>query len=293
MTQAAPVGRPVTRLMRALLVAGTVLVLVAGTQLYVLTAHTGTYFAWTIASPLTASSIGAYYYGAAVIAGMSAWQRRWDRARVGIPGILVFLWMTVGATIGNLSVFHLHDTAPAPRIAAIAWLVVYLADAPLMLLAYVLQPGARASDPPRAAPVPGWHRVVCLAVGVPAVAVAIGLYASPDRLAAHWGWPLTPIAAQVEGAWLAALGVLLAAVAAEGDALRSRPAYAGMVALGVFHLVVVARYPSTLHGAPGTAWIVLFVLVGLLGADGLVRGRRRPAEIVEPAPGPAQVPLDV
>lgn len=289
MTETAAPGQRVSTLMRVLLIAGAVLVLAAGTQLYVLTTHTDTDFAWTIANPLSAASIGAYHYGAAVIAALAGFQRRWDRARVGVPGILVFLWMTVGATIGNLSVFHLHDAATAPRVAAIGWLVVYLLDAPLLLVAYVLQPGDRRADPPREAPVPRWPRVACLVVGVPAGLVAVALYASPAGLAAHWGWPLTPIAAQTEAAWLAALGVLLVSVAVEGDALRSRPAYAGMAVLAALHLVAVARYPATLHGPAGTAWLVLFVLVGLLGVDGLIRARVRTTATVavDPAPVPA------
>ena len=60
MVSAGSRGRRVLPVMRVLLVAGTVPVFAAGTQLYVLSAHTGRYFAWTIANPLKAATIGAF-----------------------------------------------------------------------------------------------------------------------------------------------------------------------------------------------------------------------------------------
>jgi hypothetical protein len=55
MVSAGSPGRRLLPVMRVLLVAGTVLVLAAGTQLYVLSAHTDRYFARTIANPLKTS----------------------------------------------------------------------------------------------------------------------------------------------------------------------------------------------------------------------------------------------
>jgi hypothetical protein len=264
-------GQPVLPVMRVLLGAGTVLVFAAGTQLYVLSANTGRYFAWTIANPLTAATIGAFYYGAVVIAGLSMGARRWDLARVGVPGIAAFLWLTIAASLAHLTVLHLHAHGLAPRTAAIAWLVIYIADPPLFLLAYILQLRAGGRDPARSAPAPAWHRWACAILAVPVLVAGVGLFAFPGPGARHWAWLLPPIAAQAVAAWLTALAVLLGSVAKEGDLLRSRPATAGMVAFAVLQLVALARYPHAAHGAAAIAWIVLLAVIGVLGGYGLAR----------------------
>ena len=263
--------QPVLPLMRVLLGVGTVLVFAAGTQLYVFSADTGRYFAWTIANPLTAATIGAFYYGAVVIAGLSTRERRWDLARVGVPGIAAFLWLTIAASVAHLTVLHLHTHGLAPRTAAIAWLVIYIADPPLFLLAYVLQLRAGGRDSAMPAPAPAWHRWACAVLAVPVLAVGVWLFALPGPGARHWAWFLPPIAAQALAAWLIALALLLGSVAKEGDLLRSRPATAGMVAFAVLQAAALARYPHTAHGAAAIAWIVLLGTVGVLGGYALAR----------------------
>lgn len=264
-------GQPVLPLMRALLAVGTVLVFASGTQLYVLSTHTNRFFAWTIANPLTAATIGAFYYGAGVIAGLSTRERRWDLARVGVPGIAVFLWLTIAASLAHLAVFHLHTHQLVPRMAAIIWLVIYIADPPLFLLAYVLQLRAGGRDPAGPAPAPAWYRWTCAIMAVPVLVVGIGLFAFPGPGSRHWAWLLPPIAAQAFAAWLIALAMMLGSVAKEGDLLRSRPATAGMAAFAVLQLLALARYPHVAHGMAAIAWIVTLTAIGVLGGYGLAR----------------------
>ena len=273
MIQIASSGQRVLPVMPVLLAVGALLVFAAGTQLYV-SADTGRYFAWTIATPLTAAAIGAFYYAAVAVAGLSAWQRRWDMARVGVPGILAFLWLTIGASLAHLAVFHLHAQQAVPRAAAIAWLVIYIADPPLLLLAYSLQLLGSDADPPRRAPVPAWYRWSCAVLAGPVLVTGVALYAFPGPVGGRWAWKLVPIAAQTTAAWLIALALLLAAVAIEGDALRCRPASVGLLALAVLQLAALARYPPAAYGAAARTWIALQVVIGFLGGYGLLRARQ-------------------
>jgi hypothetical protein len=271
--------------MRVLLAAGTVLVFAAGTQLYVLSAHTARFFAWTIASPLTAAAIGGFYYAAVPMAGLSARQHRWDLARVGVPGILIFLWLTIVASLRHLAVLHLHAHG-LPRFAAIAWLVIYIADPPLLLLAYVLQLRRARNDPPRLAPMPWWYRRSCAVLGCPVLVAGVALYAFPGPAGAHWPWRLTPIAAQTIAAWLIALALLLGCVAAEGDAFRCRPASVGMTVLAILQLAALLRYPQTVRWPEAVAWVALVTAAGLAGGYGLLcasRGRRQATAVALPA----------
>ncbi len=258
-----------------LLALGSAFVAAAGVQLYVLSAHTDRYFAWTIANPLTAATIGALYFGALPIAGYAARQHRWDLARVGLPGVLVFLWLTLAASVIHLSVFHLHATYPPARVSAYAWLLIYLLDPPLLLLAYVSQVRRGGAEPAGAAPVPSWYRLACVLVAAPVVAIGVLWFVAPESASGLRPWSMPPIAARTTAAWLVGLGLLLLTVAREGDWLRNRPASLGMTTLGVLQLAALARYPHIPRGTQALAWVVVWAVILVLGACGGYAGFRR------------------
>jgi hypothetical protein len=116
--------RRTTTGMRAVLWIGAGFVAVAGLNEYLLSSQTDRYFAWTIKLPLTAAFLGGFYLTALGMAVLSARQREWSRARVGIPGVAAFLWLTLLATLLHLGLFHLHGGPEAARAAAWAWLVI-------------------------------------------------------------------------------------------------------------------------------------------------------------------------
>src|SRR5215210_5213650 len=90
--------RPLTTGMRAILIAGGTLVLIAGIQLFVLTEHTEMWFAFRIEEPLNAAFLGAFYWAAWTLAWLSARENTWARARLGVPGVLAFVWLAGIAT---------------------------------------------------------------------------------------------------------------------------------------------------------------------------------------------------
>ena len=83
-TEAAPV-RELSLGMRGLLVAASVLVFLAGFQLFILTEQTEHYFAWTIQPPLTAAFLGAGYWSSFLLEFLASRERIWARARVAVP----------------------------------------------------------------------------------------------------------------------------------------------------------------------------------------------------------------
>jgi hypothetical protein len=64
--------RPLLPSLRWLLVVASVLVALAGQQLFVFTSRTGGYFAWTIANPLAAAFLGGSYWAAVPIEALAA-----------------------------------------------------------------------------------------------------------------------------------------------------------------------------------------------------------------------------
>ncbi len=140
--------RPLIPLMRAILWVGGFFVLVAGVQLWVFSGRTDDYFAWTIQSEMSAAFIGSFYWAASILALLSATQHTWARARLGVPGVLAFVWLTLIATLIHLDLFHLDDGPFTAKAAAWTWLVIYVVEPPVLLLAFVLQLRTPGGNPP-------------------------------------------------------------------------------------------------------------------------------------------------
>lgn len=277
LTSSRPI-RALAPLMRVLLVAGAAFVLGAGTQLYLLSTATDRYFAWTIADPLTASTIGGFYFAAFVVAVLSATRREWCRARVGVPGIALFVWLMLFASVAHLNAFHLHSDDLIPRLAAISWFVIYLLDPPLLLIALWLQLRVPGGDSPRRAAASTWYRTACTVLAVPFFLIGAYLYVSPVSAGKGWAWPLTPLAAQAFAAWCVAIAGLLAMAAREADWDRILPASAGLLLFSALQLVAMARYAHTPQGPLALLWLMLTIAAGALGAYAAAKVVRPPVQ---------------
>jgi hypothetical protein len=264
---ATPTGfRQQIPLMRAALYVGSFLVFLAGIQLFVLTTRTDHYFAWTIANPLTAAFLGAFYWTAIPVGLLSARQRVWANARVGVPGVLVFLWATLLTTLLHVGKFHFSSSDQFAKGAAWLWLFIYAADPVLVSVALALQLRAKGGEPPRASPLPGWYRSLLILQAIVNLAVGVILFARPSWAAGWWPWALTPLTARAMASWLLALGVVLATAYFENDWVRVRAATAAYAVLGFLELVALARYGDQVSWAGPAAWTYLVLVVSVLFA---------------------------
>ena len=265
--------RPVIRAMRWVFLVGSFLVFVAGWQLYVLSEQTDKYFAWHIKNPLTATFLGGFYFTAMLMALPSARERYWGRARIGIPGVIAFLWLTLIATLLHLDQFHLDHGGTFARVAAWAWLIVYVAVPSadtLVLFRQLKQPGA---DPPRARPLPSWYRTLLLAQGALAVGVGAVLFLAPSTSGVLWAWTLTPLTSRASAAWLVGVGITLITGWWENDWNAIRPGVIAYTGLGVLQFVALARFGDLVEWGDPAAWIYVIVVasVMLAGAYGLTK----------------------
>src|SRR6187402_1912413 len=171
-----------------------------GFPLVVLSGETDRYFAWTIEPPLSAATLGAFYWGSVVLVASSARQHAWANARVVVPGIVVAGTFLLLATLIHLDRFHMG------RATGWIWLVLY-AVMPLGAIAMVFretrQPGV---DPPRTAPLPIWVKVALGLQAAVLVGLGAALFVAPTDVASVWPWTLTPLMARALGAWMMALG---------------------------------------------------------------------------------------
>ncbi len=257
-----------TRSVRVLLVVAAGLVLLAGIPLFVFPLRTEEWFAWTVASPMTAVFLGASYWASAVLEVGGALARTWPRARISVPAVAVFTVLTLVATLLHLPLFHLGADQPAAtRAVAWSWLAIY-AVVPVVMLALLLRQRRRTAGDPveHSVRLPGWVRVLLVAVaGLLAVGGAL-LWLAPGD-AGWWGWGLTPLTARAVGAWLLGLAVAALHAWVEDDVLRVRPLGATSVVFVVLHLVAVARYGDEIAwDAPGAVgYVLLLACLSVLG----------------------------
>jgi len=118
--------RPLLPSLRWLLIVASVLVALAGLQLFVFTSRTGSFFAWTIANPLAAAFLGGAYWAAVPIEALAARQPVWANARIAVPAVSVFTALTLAVTLMHLGQFHLgRHFAAGTQIVTVAWIAIY------------------------------------------------------------------------------------------------------------------------------------------------------------------------
>lgn len=212
-----PVFQPLSAGLRLMLVFTSVLVAIAGVQLYVLTEQTARYFAWTVGPPLTAAFLGAAYWASGLLELLAARERLWARARVAVPAVLTFTVLTLLATLLHRDRFHFAAPAALTRAAAWAWLAIYVA-VPLLLGALLLrQFRAPGETPRRERPLPTGILVALAVQAGTLLGFGLTLFVAPEATATLWPWALTPLTGRAVGAWLLGLGVAAAQACAEDD----------------------------------------------------------------------------
>jgi hypothetical protein len=273
------VFRPLAPGMRRLLFTASVLVLLAGIQLFVFTGRTNHFFAFTIANPLSAAFLGAAYWAAVAIEALAARQRLWANARIAVPAVLVFTVLTLAVTLTHLSQLHVGARFPAgTQIVTVAWIAIYVLVPALMLVLLAVQARTPGTDPPRSASLPAWLYVLLGAQAIVLLGLGIALFAAPGQTAPLWPWKLTPMMAQAIGAWLISLGVAAGHALAERDARRLRPAAVGDILIAVLLSIALARYPHQFEWRSGSGIVYLIFLATMLltGAVSLTRGLPHP-----------------
>jgi hypothetical protein len=266
--------KPLAPGMRRLLYTASVLVLLAGIQLFVFTGRTDSFFAFTIANPLAASFLGAAYWAAVAIEALAGLQAVWANARIAVPAVLVFTILTLAVTLTHLGQLHLGGRfAAGTQIVTVAWIAIYVLVPLLMLILLVMQARTPGTDPPRSAGLPAWLCAVLAAQAIVLLGLGTALFVAPGPAAPLWPWKLTPMMAQATGAWLISLGVAAGHALLERDARRLRPATAGYILLAVLLSIALARYPHQFawRSASGLIYLIFLATMLLTGAAGLVR----------------------
>lgn len=243
------------------------LVTSVGVFLFVLSGDTERLFAWTIKPPLTAAFLGANYWAAFFLAFLSARERVWANARITYAVSVVFITLTMVATLLHLDKFNFDN------VNGWLWTVVYVGVPPLLLYLIVGQLRLPGGDPPRRYPIErALFPLIVVQLAV-VLAVGVALFVAPSTSDNLWPWTLTPLTSRAVGAWLLALAAGLASTLYERDWRRIRVAVPTFAAMPVFQAIALARYSDTVDWSSTSLWLYIAYLASLLalGAFGLVR----------------------
>jgi hypothetical protein len=282
---------------RRVLIAFAVLTALAANQLIVVASFTDRLFAWTISVRPTSAFLGAAYAAGFVLAILALRRKSWPEVRVALVTVTVFTVLTLIPTLIHLHILHLTNGGPGARLAAWIWLAIYI-GVPIACLFVVVQQeqyawGARGVSPrelaqPRSIarldrPMPSWLRSVLAAQGTLLFGVGAVMFLGgakvhhlPEGAMSFWPWPLTPLSAQMLGAWLIALAVATALTIWERDLSRLLVPAATYTAFGVFQLLVALRYWEQVRSDYlwGWAYLGMLVSITLTGAYGCWAARR-------------------
>ncbi len=267
MPKASSSPRMMSRYMSDLLVVAAILVFIIGIPLFLLPEQTEQYFAWTIASPLTATFLGAAYWSSCLLEWLASREKRWSHARIAVPAVLIFTVLTLIVTLLHLDRFHLYVPELITRFIAWVWMVIYISVPIMMTILLVMQLRAPGEDNREGSePFAPWVRGLLIAQALIMVVLGIVLLVIPTSVAPYWPWELTPLTGRAIGAWLTSLGVAAVQTAWENDYRRTRSALFSYALLVVLQLLALSRYPNEVAGSGLSLWLYLL----FLGSMGVV-----------------------
>ena len=268
-----PATRHLLPATRVLLGAFAVLTALAFGSLFVLAGSTERTFAWTIAPPLTAAFIGAGYGAGFLLVVLSLRAGTWACVRVPLLTILVFVVLTLAATLIHRDRLHFGGEFAAlgalAKGAAWVWFVVYLIVPVALAVLVVVQERVPGSDPPARHPVPLALRGALGVESAVLSVVGILLYTVPSSAPTVWPWQLTPFTGRIIAAWLLAFAAATALASVAGDLERLRTAAIAYTAFGVLVLIAVLRFPSTLDWSDPKAWLFVTLFVAVVATGGI------------------------
>jgi hypothetical protein len=262
--------RPVGVGVRAFLWVAAPLAFLGGAQVTLLSEHTKTYWAWTIALPISAIFIGASFLATAVLFAWGLQQREWIRVRAVVSG---GPFVTVGllvATMRHVGEFH--------GAVGVIWVEAYVFAVPAFLAAAVQQLSVPGRDRSVGERLPVWLRGTLALQALVMLAWGLVLFSRPHDAGAVWAWPLAPLAAEAIAAWLLGIGASAAYIALRGDRADMPGAALSYIVLGAIWLGGAIFAGDAFHNGLDAVLYVLFavsvIVVGAAGAILSYRERR-------------------
>ena len=250
--------------MQLILMTASILVLSVGSSLYFFSEKTEILFSWTISPPLTAAYLGAGYLAAFVLEYLASREKSWANARIAVPGMWSFTFVTLIVTLYHIDRFHFDSTTLITVVGTWVWLLVYILVPLALAIIWIGQVRQRGMDPIRENPLPGWLRYSALFQGILLVLSGTVMLLIPDKAIPYWPWALSALTCRAIGAWGIGNGVFTVQAFLENDWERLRPFMPSWGLYGLLQLINVLIYSQTLDWGQPSSWIYLIFIFWVL-----------------------------
>ena len=261
--------RPLTPRLRLILQVFAGLALIAGALLSFGATRTDAWWAWTIAPPLTAATLGGYYWAAFVLILSAARSKTWVQARPAVYPVAVIAVLLLLTTIKHIDKFDLNS------LFGIFWLVAY-AVVPLLLAWALVDQLRQPGEDGRLGPaLPGLLRWALIIEGVAMLGTGCVLLFSAGLADDLWPWALTPLTSRAIGSFLAGIGVAALVAARDDDPVSFRGAALAYTVLGLLELLALLLHTPDLEGDhfDTAIYVASWLVVTLTGVYGLSAAR--------------------
>jgi hypothetical protein len=215
-------------------------------------------------------------------------ETRWSRVRVPVVTVTIFTVLTLVPTVVHRHCMNLMEHGVA-RIAAVVWIVVYIA-VPIAGALVVLRQwrASRHSAREVRLPMPRLLVAVLLVQGAALGAVGAVLYVGgmDNHMAVAvawpgWAWPVTPLTGMAIGAWLLSFAIATVLAVRERDLRTMFVSAVAYAVFGALEVAVMLYHRGAPGGDPVWLWtdLALFatlVPVGVFGARAAARAAEVP-----------------
>ena len=262
--------RPVTPRLRLTLEVFAGLALIAGALLFLGATRTDAWWSWTIEPPLTAATLGAFYWAAFVLILMAARSKTWVRARPAVYPVAVIAALLLVITLIHLDRFDLDS------LFGVFWVVAYALVPVQLAWALVEQRGITGEDRSTTQQrLPKPLRRALIFEGAVMLAAGALLLVAPAATDDIWPWALSPLTSRAIGSFLVGIGLAALMAVREDDPLAFRGAAIAYTVLGLLELLALNLHIPDLGERPlaTTLYAAFWVAVILTGGYGLRASR--------------------
>lgn len=251
-----------TPTLRSILLGFAGLAAIAGLLLFAGSNETEGWFSWTIEPPLTAASLGAFYWAAFALLLAAANSPNWAGARPIAYPVLVIATVLLVVTLVHLDRFDLDS------LVGVFWVCAYIVAPPLLAYGIARQREAHDHGQAAAHPLPAPLRAALVGEGAVMLAASVVMLAAPLTAADFWPWALTPLTSRALGAFVLGVALVAAFVARENRLVLFGGTAIAYTALGALQLLAVALHESDL-GEDGTATSLYLAFLAVILATGI------------------------
>jgi hypothetical protein len=261
--------RPVTPRLRLTLEVFAGLALIAGALLFLGATRTDAWWSWSIEPPITAATLGAFYWAAFALILTAARSRTWARARPAVYPIAVIAVLLLIITLIHIDRFDLNS------VFGVFWVVAYALVPVLLAWTLLEQRGTPGEDRRGMKRLPTLLRRVLIVEGVVMFAAGILLVVAPGTADDIWPWALSPLTSRAIGSFLFGIGLAALIAVREDDPLSFRGAALAYSVLGLLELLALNLHIPDLGDRPlaTTLYAAFWVAVALTGVYGLSAAR--------------------